>query len=74
MIEYYTTNEAAKLKGLEYKTRRTLLQALNNNQEANKNKRDTFLSAIWDTSFKRKGKRYFKKDEIDRILGGGKNE
>lgn len=70
---YYTTNELAKLT--PYKTRRTLLQALQQNQNKNDGVRegivDKFnLTAIWNTRFKFGKNWLFRKDEIDLILGG----
>lgn len=74
-IEYYTTDEVAKLT--PYKTRRTLLQALHNNRKVMaqsyskiKELQHSDLSRIWAARFKF-GKRWlFKKEEIDRIFGG----
>ncbi len=70
-IEYYTTDEVAKLT--PYKSKRTLLQALHNNRNvmAIKELENTNLSQIWAARFKF-GKRWlFRKDEIDRILMEG---
>ena len=64
----YTTTQLAKL--IDYASKMTLLHALYNNQEADKDKKDSLLSAIWKVSYKQKGKRLFKKEEIDLILGG----
>lgn len=66
--EDYTTIQLAKL--IEYASKMALLHALYNNQKAAKDKKDSLLSAIWEVSYKQKGKRLFKKDEIDRILKG----
>lgn len=66
--EDYTTVQLAKL--MDYASKMTLLHALYNNQNANKDKQDSLLSAIWNVSYKQKGNRLFKKDEIDLILGG----
>ncbi len=76
-IEYYTTDEVAKLT--PYKSRRTLLQALHNNRNIMaqsyskiKELENTDLSQIWAARFKF-GKRWlFKKDDIDIVLGGKK--
>ena len=74
-IEYYTTDEVAKLT--PYKSKRTLLQALHNNRKVMaqsypkiKELENTDLSQIWAARFKF-GKRWlFRKDEIDQILKG----
>lgn len=64
--EDYTTIQLAKL--IDYASKMTLLHALYNNQKKDKNKQDNLLSAIWKASYKQKGKRLFKKDEINQIL------
>lgn len=64
----YTTTQLAKI--IDYESKMTLLHALYNNQKADKNKKDNLLSAIWGVSYKQKGRRLFKKEEIDLILGG----
>lgn len=73
-IESYTTYQLLKLlsdkSDYEYKTTKTLLHALYNNQNADKDKKDSFLSSIWKASYKFRSKRYYKKFEIDLILGG----
>lgn len=70
--DYYTTNELAKLT--PYKTRRTLLQALHNNQDQDRGLKvgivdGSYLTAIWNTRFKFGKNWLFKKDEINKILG-----
>ena len=73
-IESYTTYELLQLLNDEsnyiYKTTKTFLHALYNNQKTDKNKKNKFLSSIWEASYKFRSKRLFKKDEIDLILGG----
>ncbi len=61
---YYTTTELAKK--LHYKSRRTLVQALQNN-ESSKVKNE-FLSNIWKTKVKFGKAHLFKKNEIDNLL------
>ena len=66
-MKYYTTIELAELT--LYKTRRTLLQALHNNQKKDSKDRDSFLSAIWAAKF-RFGKSWvFEQSAIKKILG-----
>ena len=73
-IEPYTTYQLLKLlsdeSDYEYKTTKTLLHALYNNQKADKDKKNKFLSSIWKASYKFRSKRYYKKDKINLILGG----
>lgn len=66
--ESYTTDKLSKL--MDYASRQVLLNALYNNQKADKDKKDSFLSSIWEVSYKFRNKRLFKKKEIDLILGG----
>jgi len=68
-MEHYTTIELAKLT--IYKSRRTLLQALHNNQQKDEKKgekKDKFLSSIWDAKYKFGKSWVFKKSAIDEIL------
>lgn len=65
--EDHTTVQLAKL--FDYASKMSLLHALYNNQKADKDKKDNLLSAIWEVSYKQKGKRRFRKNEIDLILG-----
>jgi len=65
-MKYYTTIQLAEL--LPYKTRRTLLQALHNNQKKKVGDRDVFLNAIWSAKF-RFGKNWvFEKNKINQLL------
>ena len=71
-IKSYTTYQLLELlykkTDYEYKTTKGLLHALYNNQNADKDKKDSFLSSIWEASYKFRSKRLFKEKEIDRIL------
>lgn len=71
--DLYSTSELAKLT--PYKTSRTLLQALHNNQDKSRGLKvgivnEFDLTAIWNARFKFGKKWYFRKDAIDLILGG----
>lgn len=65
-MERYTTEQLAKLT--IYRTRRTLLQALHNNQKKERTKRNLYLSSIWDTRFKFGKKWLFNKKAVNNIL------
>ena len=63
---YYTTTELAK--ELKYMNRKSFLKALHENCKFERG--DKKLTSIWNCR-ERVGKRWlFRKDEIDRILGG----
>ena len=65
-IKYYNTDDLADK--LKYKGRETFLKACKENYKFNRG--DSKLLAIWNIRERIGGRFLFKKDEINRILGG----